>query len=83
MTEPMTFNDPRLAELDGFRVDIDAGNERADIILARPPYNVISMGARDQLRLVFEALDAPPAGVLREPHGPEHRKFKLRFRRVR
>ena len=58
MSETMTFTDPRLAELDGFHVRLDAASERADIILARPPYNVISMGARDQLRLVFEALDA-------------------------
>ena len=31
--------------------------QRADIILDRPPFNVISMPQRDQLRLVFEALD--------------------------
>ena len=49
--------DPRLANLDGFRVDIDAGRERADIVLARPPMNTISMPQRDQLRHVFEALD--------------------------
>ncbi|MEQ3624410.1 MAG: enoyl-CoA hydratase-related protein [Celeribacter sp.] len=57
MTEGMTFHDPRLAELDGFRVTLDVAAERADIVLDRPPYNVISMEARDQLRLVFEALD--------------------------
>lgn len=57
MTEGLTFSDPRLAELDGFCVTLDAANERADIVLDRPPYNVISMEARDQLRLVFEALD--------------------------
>ncbi len=51
------FSDPRLATLDGFRVEIDAGRERADIILDRPPLNVISMPQRDQLRLTFEALD--------------------------
>ena len=53
----MTFADPRLASLDGFRVEIDAGSERADVILDRPPFNIISMPQRDQLRLVFEALD--------------------------
>ncbi len=53
----MTFADPRLAKLDGFRVEIDAARERADVILDRPPLNVISMPQRDQLRLVFEALD--------------------------
>ena len=53
----MTFTDPRLAALDGFRVEIDAARERADVILDRPPFNIISMPQRDQLRLVFEALD--------------------------
>jgi 2-oxoglutaroyl-CoA hydrolase len=43
---------------DGFRVDVDAGRERADIILDRPPLNVIVMPQRDQLRQTFEALDA-------------------------
>lgn len=57
MPDPMIFADPRLADLDGFAVTIDEANERADIVLDNPPYNVISMGARDQLRLVFEALD--------------------------
>jgi len=55
---PMVFVDPRLAKLDGFRVEIDPPQERADVILDRPPLNVISMPQRDQLRLVFEALDA-------------------------
>jgi 2-oxoglutaroyl-CoA hydrolase len=49
--------DGRLENLDGFRVEIDASRERADIILDRPPYNVIMMPQRDQLRRVFEALD--------------------------
>src|SRR5580693_1642561 len=51
------FSDPRLQTLDGFCVEIDPARERADIILDRPPLNVIEMGQRDQLRLVFEALD--------------------------
>jgi 2-oxoglutaroyl-CoA hydrolase len=46
-----------LQDLDGFSVEIDAERERADIVLHRPPLNVISMHARDQLRAVFEALD--------------------------
>ncbi|MGT2475758.1 enoyl-CoA hydratase/isomerase family protein [Paraburkholderia terrae] len=46
-----------LQDLDGFDVEIDAQRERADIILNRPPFNVISMHARDQLRAAFEALD--------------------------
>ncbi len=51
------FADPRLAALDGFRVEIDAARERADIILDRPPFNIVSMPQRDQIRLVFESLD--------------------------
>jgi 2-oxoglutaroyl-CoA hydrolase len=53
----MTFFDARLTKLDGFRVELDPDHERADIILDRPPLNVIEMKQRDQLRLVFEALD--------------------------
>ena len=51
------FSDARLQKLDGFRVEIDGARERADIMLDRPPLNVIEMAQRDQLRLVFEALD--------------------------
>ena len=58
MSPPLTFADPRLAALDGFRVEIDTARERADVILDRPPLNVIEMPQRDQLRLVFETLDA-------------------------
>jgi 2-oxoglutaroyl-CoA hydrolase len=57
MSAALSFVDPRLAELDGFRVEIDTAKERADIILDRPPLNVIEMPQRDQLRLVFETLD--------------------------
>src|SRR5580700_8117116 len=57
MSTPMTFAEPRLATLDGFRVEIDRERERADVILDRPPFNIIEMPQRDQLRLVFEALD--------------------------
>jgi 2-oxoglutaroyl-CoA hydrolase len=41
MSTPMTFADARLASLDGFCVEIDAGRERADVILDRPPFNII------------------------------------------
>jgi 2-oxoglutaroyl-CoA hydrolase len=57
MISPMVFSDPRLATLDGFRVEIDPERERADIILDRPPFNIVSMPQRDQLRLAFETLD--------------------------
>lgn len=48
---------PRLADLDGFRVEVDAETQRGDIILSRPPMNVISMEQRDKLRAAFEVLD--------------------------
>jgi len=54
----ITINDAQLASLDGFKVELNAEKQRADIILHRPPLNVIEMPQRDQLRLVFEALDA-------------------------
>jgi 2-oxoglutaroyl-CoA hydrolase len=57
MSSPMTFTDLRLASLDGFRVEINVEHERADVILDRPPFNIVSMPQRDQLRLAFEALD--------------------------
>ena len=60
MSTPMIFTDPRLAALDGFRVETDPERERADVILDRPPLNVIEMPQRDQLRLAFETLDADP-----------------------
>lgn len=47
----------QLASLDGFRVDINTATGRADIVLSRPPFNIIAMPQRDQLRLVFESLD--------------------------
>ncbi len=49
-----------LDNLDGFRVEVDAGRQRGDVVLARPPLNVVSMPQRDQLRCAFEALDALP-----------------------
>jgi 2-oxoglutaroyl-CoA hydrolase len=57
---PTTFDDPRLATLNGFKVELTADKQRADIILHRPPLNVIEMPQRDQLRLVFESLDEDP-----------------------
>lgn len=57
MTSSYNFKDLRLAKLDGFSVEFDQAHERADIILNRPPYNVVAMPQRDQLRLVFETLD--------------------------
>lgn len=48
-------DDPRLQGLDGFRVEVNG--PRADVVLDRPPLNVITMPQRDQIRRVFEALD--------------------------
>lgn len=44
--------------LDGFRVEADVARQRLDIILDRPPLNVITMKQREQLRVAFEAADA-------------------------
>jgi 2-oxoglutaroyl-CoA hydrolase len=60
MTIDRVLGDPRLSDLDGFRVEFDAGHERADVVLDRPPFNIVSMPQRDQLRMVFEALDDHP-----------------------
>jgi 2-oxoglutaroyl-CoA hydrolase len=46
-----------LENLDGFRVEVDAERQRADIVLSNGQFNIISMQQREQLRLVFEALD--------------------------
>ena len=61
MTDPSPLLAPLPAQLDGFRVDRDATNERADVILDRPPFNVVTMQEREELRAAFEALDADPA----------------------
>ena len=57
MPSRYTFTDPRLVNLDGFQVLLDESHERGDIILNRPPYNIVSMTQRGQLRLAFETLD--------------------------
>ena len=60
MTDPRPLL-PALPEpLDGFRLEIDPARERADVILDRPPLNVLTMIEREQLRAVFEILDADP-----------------------
>jgi 2-oxoglutaroyl-CoA hydrolase len=55
---PKPHASSRANGLDGFRVEVDAARERADIVLDRPPLNVITMSEREQLRAAFEALDA-------------------------
>ena len=56
-SEPEPRASARANGFDGFRVEVDAARERADIILDRPPLNVITMTEREQLRATFEALD--------------------------
>ncbi len=55
------MTDPLFENLDGFRVERDPAQRRADIVLDRPPLNVVSMPQREQLRRVFEALDEDEA----------------------
>jgi 2-oxoglutaroyl-CoA hydrolase len=45
---------------DGFRVLWDEAAERADIVLDRPPLNVVSMAERGALAAAFAALDGDP-----------------------
>ncbi|WP_109476278.1 enoyl-CoA hydratase/isomerase family protein [Paraburkholderia sp. C35] len=47
-------------ELDGFRIDINQNALRADIILDRPPFNLVSGMQWEQLRAAFEVLDDDP-----------------------
>ena len=42
---------------DGFRLELDPERQRADVILDRPPLKIVTMAEREQLRVVFEALD--------------------------
>jgi enoyl-CoA hydratase/carnithine racemase len=37
-----------------------ASTKRADVILDRPPFNIIEMSQRNRLRLVLEAIDEEP-----------------------
>lgn len=54
---PATDTNTAKTGLDGFRVEVDEAAARGDIVLDRPPYNVINMGQRDQLRQAIEQLD--------------------------
>ena len=48
------------SDFNGFEVHLDPAEGRADIVLNRPPLNVIEMSQRDEIRTVFEALDRLP-----------------------
>ena len=55
---PYVFAEPDpLVPPDGFRVLLDEAEARADIVLDRPPLNVVSMTERAQLAAAFAALD--------------------------
>jgi 2-oxoglutaroyl-CoA hydrolase len=50
-----------LKSADGFRVEVDRDMQRADLVLDRPPLNVITMKQREQMAAAFAALDRDPA----------------------
>ncbi len=52
-----TYRTELLKELDGFRVEVDAENARADLILDRPPFNIVRMNQRPQISAVIDELD--------------------------
>lgn len=52
-----TYRADLLKDLDGFRVEIDAEAERADLILDRPPLNIVRMPQRPQIAAVIDELD--------------------------
>lgn len=49
-----------LSDLDSFRVETSMQGVRADIVLDRPPFNVMSLSQHEQIRAVIEALDRDP-----------------------
>jgi 2-oxoglutaroyl-CoA hydrolase len=61
MTPLACRTEDRPVQSDGFRVEVDARESRADIVLDRPPFNPVSMALAEQLRIAFEALDHDPA----------------------
>ncbi len=52
-----TYRTELLKNLDGFRVEINPESQRADIILDRPPFNIIRMPQRPQISAVIDELD--------------------------
>ena len=60
MTQIVHSAQALLTRLDGFRLEFKESEWRVDIVLNRPPLNVITMEQREQLRAVFEALDEDP-----------------------
>lgn len=61
MAQDMPSHVPELLQdLDGFRVEVDEARERADVVLDRPPLNIVRMPQRRQVAAVFRALDRDP-----------------------
>ena len=58
MSDPPTLVPTLPGSFDGFRLEPDPEQQRADVILDRPPLNIVTMAEREQLRAVLEALDA-------------------------
>jgi len=54
-----------LRELDGLRIEVDAGKKIGYLILDRPPLNIVSYRGRAQIRALIEAMDEDPdVGVI-------------------
>ena len=58
MSDPLPLLPVFPDSFDGFRLELDPERQRADVILDRPPLNIVTMAEREELRAVFEALDA-------------------------
>jgi hypothetical protein len=53
MSEPPPLVPTLPDSFDGFRLELDPERQRADVILDRPPLNIVTMAEREQLRAVF------------------------------
>jgi len=58
MSDPPPLMPMLPKSFDGFRLELDPERQRADVILDRPPLNIVTMAEREELRAVFEVLDA-------------------------
>src|SRR6516162_4223180 len=58
MSDPPPLVPTLPKSFDGFRLELDPEQQRADVILDRPPLNIVTMAEREELRAVFEVLDA-------------------------
>lgn len=54
-----------LSQLDGLRVEVDAAQRVATLVLDRPPLNIVSYKARSQIAALFDEMGRDPAiGVI-------------------